>query len=92
MLEVTVLTREDCAFCDQAKEILARLAQEYQLSLCELDLDSPAGQEMAERGGVMFPPGIFLADEPFSYGRLSEKKLRRELDRRLSSASFDSAQ
>ena len=29
-----------------------------------------------------FPPGIFVDGEPFSYGRLSEKKLRRELDRR----------
>lgn len=85
MLEVTVLTREQCAFCDQAKEILTRLAKEYPLTLSELDMDSPIGQEMAERG-VMFPPGIFLDDQPFSYGRLSEKKLRRELDRRVSAS------
>ena len=84
MLQVTVLTREDCAFCNQAKEIVTRLVKEYPLTLSELDMDSPAGQEMAERGGVMFPPGIFLDDQPFSYGRLSEKKLRRELDRRVS--------
>ena len=84
MLQVTVLTRENCSFCDQAKEIVTRLAQEYPLTLRELDMDSPAGQELAERGGVMFPPGIFLDEEPFSYGRLSEKKLRRELDRRVS--------
>ena len=84
MLEVMVLTREDCAFCDQAKEIVGRLAKEYPLTLSELDMDSLAGQDLAERGGVMFPPGIFLDDQPFSYGRLSEKKLRRELDRRLS--------
>jgi hypothetical protein len=30
----------------------------------------------------VFPPGVFLNGEPFSYGRLSERKLRRELDRR----------
>lgn len=86
MLEVTVLTRQDCAFCDQAKEILVALAKEYPLTVLEVEMDSPAGGEMAERGGVMFPPGIFLGGESFSYGRLSEKKLRRELDRRLSSA------
>lgn len=88
MLEVTVLTREDCAFCDQAKEVITRLAKDYPLTLSELHMDSPSGQDMAARGGVMFPPGIFLDDQPFSYGRLSEKKLRRELDRRLS-ASLD---
>ena len=81
MLEVTVLTREDCAFCEQAKDIVTRLAKEYPLTLNEVDMDSPAGQELAERGGVMFPPGVFLDHQPFSYGRLSEKKLRRELDR-----------
>lgn len=34
----------------------------------------------------MFPPGIFLDGEPFSYGRPSERKLRRELERRLGDA------
>lgn len=55
--------------------------------LREADMNSSEGQEMAERGGVMFPPGVFLDEEPFSYGRLSEEKLRRELDHRLSSTS-----
>ncbi len=32
---------------------------------------------------MLFPPGIFLDGEPFSYGRPSERKLRRELERRL---------
>ena len=43
------------------------------------------GQVLAERSGVLFPPGIFLDGEPFSYGRLSERKLRRELEQRLRS-------
>jgi hypothetical protein len=30
----------------------------------------------------VFPPAVFLGGEPFSYGRVSERKLRRELDRR----------
>lgn len=63
------------------------LTREYPLMLREADMNSSEGQEMAERGGVMSPPGVFLDEEPFSYGRLSEKKLRRELDHRLSSTS-----
>lgn len=81
-MEVTLLTQENCAFCDQAKEMLERLSGEYPISVSTLDLGTPEGQALAERGGVMFPPGIFLGGEPFSYGRPSEKKLRRELQKR----------
>lgn len=84
-MEVTLLTQENCAFCDQAGELLERLSAEYGFSVSTLDLNSPEGQVLAWRGGVMFPPGIFIGGEPFSYGRLSERKLRRELERRLES-------
>lgn len=81
-MRVTLLTQENCAFCEQAKDILDRLSTEYALSVETFDLASPEGQTLAERGGVMFPPGVFVDGEPFSYGRPSERKLRRELDRR----------
>lgn len=85
MMQVTLLTQENCAFCEQAKEVLDRLSAEYPILVSTLDLGTPEGQILAERGGMMFPPGIFIGDEPFSYGRPSEKKLRREFDRRLES-------
>lgn len=82
-MEIVVLTQEACALCDEAKELLDRLSREYEFSVATLDLDTPEGQELAQRGGVMFPPGIFINGEPFSYGRPSERKLRRELDGRI---------
>lgn len=82
MTEVTLLTQENCAFCDKAKEILDRLSGEYPISVRELDLNSSEGQRLAWTGRVMFPPGIFLDGESFSYGRPSERKLKRELNRR----------
>ena len=85
-MDVVLLTQEHCAFCEQAKEILARLAAEYPLTVSTLDLDTPAGLALALRGGALFPSGIFLDDEAFSYGRPSERKLRRELDRRCGPA------
>ena len=78
-----LLTQEQCGFCEQAKEIIDRLAVEYLLAVKILDLNSSEGQAHALRGGILFPPGIFLDGEPFSYGRLSERKLRREIERRL---------
>lgn len=85
-MNVLLLTQDHCAFCDQAKALLARLAKEYPLVVSTLDLATREGQALAERGGIMFPPGIFLDGEPFSYGRPSERKLRREIERRLAPA------
>jgi len=82
-VDILLLTQESCAFCDQAKQILDRLATEYGVSVSTVDLGGPEGQQLAERGGVMFPPGIFIDGEPFSYGRPSERRLRREIGRRL---------
>ena len=82
-MQVTLLTQQACGFCEEAKALLDRLAREYPLDVAELDLSSPEAERMAVEGGVMFPPGIFLDGEPFAYGRPSERKLRRELERRL---------
>jgi glutaredoxin len=82
-MHVTLLTQDDCAFCDDAKELLARLSREYPLEIQELDLGSDEGRRLAEAGGMMFAPGIVVDGEPFCYGRPSERKIRRELNRRL---------
>ncbi len=88
-MNVLLLTQEHCGFCAQAKETLDRLVVEYGLSVSTLDLGSPEGEALAVRGGLLFPPGIFLDGELFSYGRLSERKLRREIERRLKSVEDD---
>ena len=82
-MEILILTQEACAFCDQAKRIASKLASEFGLTVTTLDLGTPEGQALAERGGVLFPPGVFVDGEPFSYGRPSERALRREVQRRL---------
>jgi Glutaredoxin-like domain (DUF836) len=80
--EVVLLTQNHCSLCEHARTILDRLATEYPLRLTTLDLASSEGRALAADGGILFPPGVFLDGEPFSYGRVSERKLRRELDRR----------
>jgi len=83
VVQVLLLTQADCATCDQVKAILERLSAKYPLSIASRDLASSEGLALAEEGGILFPPGVFLDGKPFSYGRLSERKLRRELERRL---------
>ena len=81
-LEVLILTQERCDLCERAERVVGRLAEQYPLRVRALDLETPRGRELAERGGILFAPGVFVGGEPFSYGRLSERKLRRELKRR----------
>ena len=83
ILSVLILTQENCDFCDSAKVMLDRLSREYPLSVSTLSLQSAAGQALAEKGGILFPPGIFLDGEPCCYGRPSEARLRREIEQRL---------
>lgn len=78
-----ILTQERCDLCERAGELLERLSEEYPLRIRALSLDSSHGRELAASGGILFAPGIFVDGVPFSYGRLSERKLRRELERRL---------
>ena len=84
-LEVVLVTQADCELCERGKEVLERLALEFPLAVETRDLASEEGRALAERGGVMFPPGLFVDGQPFSYGRVSERKLRRELRKRVDS-------
>lgn len=76
---VTLLTQSDCYLCEQAKAVLARLSNEFQIEVEEISLSSAPGQRLAAESGVLFAPGLLLDGKPFSFGRLSEKKLRRAL-------------
>jgi len=82
-LRILLLTQENCGFCDAAKGILDRLSTKYPLSISSLSLNSADGHELAAKNGILFPPGIFIDGEAFCYGRPSEGKLRREIERRL---------
>jgi glutaredoxin len=82
MTVVTLLTQASCSFCEQAKETLAGLSQEHAFETEEISLDTEEGRALGERHGVVFAPGVLVDGEFFSFGRLSERKLRRTLQRR----------
>ena len=82
-LRITVLTQDDCVFCVDAIAILDRLAAEYPLAVETIAFQSAEGEALAIQGGIYFPPGVLIAGDAVSYGRPSERLLRRELERRL---------
>ena len=81
MTEVTLLTQADCALCEHAKQVLARVSADHPISVVEVDLATELGEAQAARAGILFAPGVLLDGRPFSFGRLSERKLRRYLGR-----------
>lgn len=82
---ILLLTADDCHFCEQGKDTLHKLGREFPLEVEEIALTSERGQALADRFGVLFAPGLFLDDEFVGFGRVSERKLRKLLQRRAGS-------
>ena len=81
---ITLLSQDNCGFCERAKQVLARVGVRYPLQIIEISLDSPEGQAIATSAGILVAPGVLVDDQPFSFGRLSERKLLRALEKRAS--------
>ena len=86
-IDVWLLTQRDCAFCEQAKNVLRRLSYEHLLSVTEIALESVEGRALALQHGVMFAPGVFINGTLASYGRPSERRLRRILTQHQTQAA-----
>ena len=84
MTEITLLTQGDCTLCDHAKTVLDRVRADYAFTVIEIDLRGEQGTALALKAGVMFAPGVLLDGQPFSHGRLSERRLRKALQHRPS--------
>jgi hypothetical protein len=85
--EVLLLTQPACQLCDDANDVLRHLSAEYDLTVRYVSFESAEGSALALRHRLLFAPGVLLDDQPFSYGRLSERRLRRELARRSVASS-----
>lgn len=79
MTVITLLTQSDCGFCDHAKTVLADIGRDIPITVEEVGLDSPRGQQLADGGWVLFAPGVLIDGQPFGFGRLSERRLRKAL-------------
>ena len=81
MTAITLLTQADCGYCEHAKAVLARVGADHPLEVTEIDITGEEGCALAARAGVMFAPGLLIEGRPFGYGRISERRLRRTLQR-----------
>lgn len=80
MIEVTLLSMQDCHMCERAKEVLAKLGREHFLSITTLDWDSKEGVDLRDKEGIPFSPAVFINGQLAGYGRVSEGRLRKKLE------------
>ncbi|MFG3438043.1 glutaredoxin family protein [Nonomuraea sp. NPDC047897] len=76
MHSITLLGRRGCHLCDDAREVIARVAGELGVPWEEVDIDSSA--ELREKYGEMIP--VTLVDGvQHDFWRVSEDRLRAAL-------------
>jgi glutaredoxin len=77
MSDLVLLTAPDCHFCEHANGVLAQLGVQWR----EVDGESDEGRRLAATAPPMRPV-LFTADHRVvAYGRLSLKRLRKQLER-----------
>lgn len=81
MITLTLLTRPDCTWCSDGKQMLAGLSREFPLSVDEVDLNSDQGRVLAAEHRLLFAPGLIAEGRLIAHGRLSARALRRDLTR-----------
>lgn len=80
MHHLTLVTASDCHLCEHAKHVLDRIAFDVPFSLRTVDVESAEAQSLAARGiPLSFLPALVEDGRLLAYGRLSEKRLRKDL-------------
>lgn len=78
---VVLVTSPGCHYCGHAREVLERVADDVDLDVVEVDLASTEGAAAQKRFRPPYPPLVLIDGEFFGYGRISERKLRKTLER-----------
>ena len=73
----TLVTATDCHLCDHARRVLDGLGADWH----ELNECSPEGERLVTAAPPLRPLLFDANGELVAYGRLSERRLRRRLDR-----------
>ena len=76
-MSMVLMTASDCHLCEHAKEMLAQLGLDFR----EVHADSEEGQMLAASAPPFRPVLYDSEGKLLAYGRLSLKRLRKQLQR-----------
>jgi glutaredoxin len=80
MIRVKFVTSGGCEHCEEIKEILGNLKQQYSIEVNEIDMESAEGLKLVINYSIMLAPAVIINNELISMGATSEEKLRKKLD------------
>lgn len=81
MLKVTLIRPQGCQHCVAVKETLEKMKAEYpELTIEEIDMTTPEGQELVKKHNILSSPGILVNDEFFVFGGATEKQFKEKFD------------
>ena len=81
MTKVTIISQTDCDHCDEVREILKDMVNDFpDLQIEDIDAISKDGQQMIITHGIMKSPGILVNDEFFAMGNITQAELRNKLN------------
>ena len=80
LVDVVVVSSQGCHYCEDARSALDELAQEFPLSVKEIDVRSPEGVAILTAHRPLMQPAVLVNGRLFSAGRLPRRKLRRFLE------------
>ena len=79
MSPLVLLTSQDCHLCTHGREVLGALASEGLLNWREVDAEGAEGRQLAAAAPPLRPVLFDPDSRVVAYGRLSPKRLRRQL-------------
>ena len=75
MIKVTLNRQEVCAHCKAVKATLEEMKSDYpDITIEEVDMVTPEGQEMVKKYGILSSPGILVNDEFFVFGGATKEQ------------------
>ncbi|HEC32948.1 MAG TPA: hypothetical protein ENI63_01655 [Candidatus Kaiserbacteria bacterium] len=81
MLKVTLIHPDGCAHCEAVKGTLEKMKSDYpDITIEEVDMVTPEGQEMVKKYGILSSPGILVNDEFFAFGGATEEQFKEKFE------------
>ncbi|MCQ6278761.1 glutaredoxin family protein [Bacillus sp. EB600] len=77
---LTLYTRQQCHLCEQAKQAIMELKDEYLFHLEEFDIDQ--NDELTERYGLMIPV-VLINGEEVAFGQINKFILSNRLQKKF---------
>lgn len=81
MIKVTLIRPQGCSHCVAVKATLEKMKADYpDLTVEEVDMVTPEGQELIKKHNILSSPGILVNDEFFAFGGATEDQFRKKFD------------